>query len=63
MGLAGGGTLVIDDLTPASGWPPYYEGQPDPGRVAWHAHPAVDAAEVRLAPDLAALVVTRRFPA
>ena len=29
----------------------------------WHAHPAVDAAELRLAPDLATLVVTRRFPA
>jgi predicted O-methyltransferase YrrM len=61
--LRPGGTLVIDDLTPASTWPPYYQGQPDPGRMAWHDHPAVDTAEVRLAPDLAALVVTRRFPA
>jgi Xaa-Pro aminopeptidase len=31
--------------------------------LAWHDHPAVDAAEIRLAPDLAAMVVTRRFPA
>ena len=60
--LRPGGTLVIDDLTPASAWPPLFEGQPDPGRMHWHNHPAVDAAEVRLAPDLAALVVTRRFP-
>jgi hypothetical protein len=26
-------------------------------------HPALDAAELRLAPDLAALVATRRYPA
>jgi len=61
--LQPGGTLVIDDLTPASSWPPLYQGQPDPGRMTWHDHPAVDATELRLGPDLAALVVTRRFPA
>jgi hypothetical protein len=61
--LRPGGTLVIDDLTPASSWPPRYEGHPDPGRMHWLTHPVVDAAEVRLAPDLAALVATRRFPA
>ena len=61
--LRPGGILVIDDLAPASTWPPLFEGQPDPGRMHWHAHPAVDAAELRLAPDLAALVATRRFPA
>jgi hypothetical protein len=60
--LRPGGTLVIDDLTPASTWPPLFEGQPDPSRLHWLTHPAVDAAELRLAPDLAALVVTRRFP-
>jgi len=60
--LRPGGTLVVDDLTPASAWPPAYEGQPDPGRMRWYAHPAVDAAEIRLAPDLAALIATRRFP-
>jgi hypothetical protein len=31
--------------------------------MTWHDHPAMDAAEIRLAPDLAAMVVTRRFPA
>ena len=61
--LRPGGTLVIDDLTPASSWPPRFEGQPDPCWTHWHAHPAVDAAQFRLAPDLAALVATRRFPA
>jgi hypothetical protein len=61
--LRPGGTLVIDDLTPASTWPPLFEGRPDPARMHWLTHPAVDAAELRLAPDLAALVATRRFPA
>ena len=60
--LRPGGTLVIDDLTPAQSWPPLYQGQPDPGRTTWYDHPAVDATELRLGPDLAALVVTR-FPA
>ena len=60
--LRPGGTIVIDDLTPASTWPPLFAGQPDPARMHWHNHPAVDATELRLAPDLAALLVTRRFP-
>jgi predicted O-methyltransferase YrrM len=61
--LKPGGTLVIDDLTPASTWPPRFGGQVDQARMYWLAHPALDAAELRLAPDLAALVATRRFPA
>jgi predicted O-methyltransferase YrrM len=60
--LRPGGTLVIDDLTPASSWPPRFEGRPDPCWAHWHAHPAVDATQFRLAPDLAAMIVTRRFP-
>lgn len=60
--LRPGGTLVVDDLTPASHWPPLFEGVPDTGRTHWYDHPDLDAAEVRLAPDLAALVATRRFP-
>jgi predicted O-methyltransferase YrrM len=61
--LKPGGTLVIDDLTPASTWPPCFGGQADQARMHWLTHPALDAAELRLAPDLAALVATRRFPA
>jgi predicted O-methyltransferase YrrM len=60
--LRPGGTLVIDDLTPASTWPPLFAGRPDPARMHWLTHPAVAAAELRLASDLAALVATRRFP-
>ena len=61
--LRPGGTIVIDDLTPASTWPPRFGGQVDQGRMHWLTHSALDAAELRLAPDLAALVATRRFPA
>jgi hypothetical protein len=61
--LKPGGTAVIDDLTPASTWPPRFGGQVDQARMHWLTHPALDAAELRLAPDLAALVATRRFPA
>ena len=61
--LEPGGTVVIDDLTPASTWPPRFGGQVDQARMHWLTHPALDAAELRLAPDLAALVATRRFPA
>jgi predicted O-methyltransferase YrrM len=61
--LRPGGTLVIDDLTPAGEWPPMFDGQVDEARLRWLTHPGLDAAELRLAPDLAALVATRRHPA
>ena len=35
----------------------------DQARMHWLTHPALDAAELRLAPDLAAHVATRPFPA
>lgn len=60
--LRPGGTLVVDDLTPAQHWPPCHEGVVDEARLHWLRHPGLDAAELRLAPDLAALVATRRFP-
>jgi predicted O-methyltransferase YrrM len=60
--LRPGGTVVIDDLTPAQSWPPRFDGQVDAARMLWLTHPGPDATELRLAPDLAALVATRRFP-
>jgi predicted O-methyltransferase YrrM len=60
--LRPGGTLVIDDLTPAKEWPPRFAGEVDAARMHWLTHPGLDAAELRLAPDLAALVATRRWP-
>jgi hypothetical protein len=35
--------------------------QVDEARLHWLTHADLDAAELRLAPDLAALVATRRF--
>ena len=58
-----GGTVVIDDLTPARHWPPRFEGHVDEVRTHWLSHPGFAATELRLAPDLATLVATRRFPA
>jgi hypothetical protein len=37
-------------------WPPRFGRQVDQARMHWLTHPALDAAELRLAPDLAALV-------
>ena len=61
--LRPGGTLVIDDLTPARDWPPRFAGQVDEALMHWLGYSGLDATELRLAPDLAALVATRRFPA
>ncbi|GLW59026.1 O-methyltransferase [Kitasatospora phosalacinea] len=58
--LTPGGTLVVDDLTPLTAWPPTYRGAPDTGRTVWYDHPALLTTEVRLAPDLATLLATRR---
>jgi len=55
-----GGVLVVDDFTPATEWPPTHGGQPDEARLHWLRHPALAAIEVRLAPDLASVVATRR---
>ena len=60
--LRPGGTLVVDDLTPARHWPSRFGGAVDRARMHWLGHPGLDAAELRLAPDLAAVVATRRLP-
>ena len=55
-----GGSVVIDDFTPLTEWPPMHEGRPDSARLSWLEHPALLASEVRLAPDLSTIVGTRR---
>ncbi|MDX6363744.1 S1 RNA-binding domain-containing protein [Streptomyces sp. NPDC058274] len=60
--LAPGGTVVIDDFTPAASWPPLHHGVPDRARMHWLNHPLLHAAEVRLADDLSTVVGTRRPP-
>ncbi|MFF3375216.1 O-methyltransferase [Streptomyces sp. NPDC002680] len=59
--LAPGGTVVIDDFTPAAGYPPLHEGAPDRARLHWLEHPALRTVELRLAPDLSTVVGTRRW--
>lgn len=61
--LAPGGTVVVDDFTPATSWPPLHEGRLDRARRFWLDHPDLRSTELRLAPDLSTLVGTRRLPA
>ncbi|MEV5958609.1 class I SAM-dependent methyltransferase [Streptomyces sp. NPDC051987] len=58
--LVPGGTVVVDDFTPADQWPPRFGGDVDRARLHWLEHPALRAVEVRLAADLCAVVGTRR---
>ncbi|MFC3576715.1 O-methyltransferase [Streptomyces yaanensis] len=60
--LAPDGTVVIDDFTPAPGWPPLHDGVPDTARLHWLEHPALRATELRLARDLSTVVGVRRLP-
>lgn len=59
--LAPGGTVVVDDFTPATSWPPLHEGAPDLARLHWLTHPALRTVELRLAPDLSTVVGTRHL--
>jgi len=54
--LRPGGTMTIDDFTPATSWPPMHEGREDGSRMHWMSHPNLKSTEVRVAPDLAVLV-------
>ncbi|WP_191873925.1 O-methyltransferase [Streptomyces filipinensis] len=57
--LAPGGTVVIDDFTPATPWPPRFDGVPDQARLHWLEHPELRATELRLAADLSVIVGMR----
>lgn len=54
--LTPGGMVVVDDFTPATTWPPLFDGAPDMPRLHWLEHPELRAAELRLAADLSAVV-------
>ncbi len=56
--LVPGGTLVIDDFTPFSGWPPMHNGQPDDARLHWLEHPRLLATELRVEPTSSTIVAT-----
>jgi predicted O-methyltransferase YrrM len=53
-----GGLLVMDDFTPMRTWPPTHDGRLDAVRLHWLRHPALRAAEVRVAPSAATIVAT-----
>jgi predicted O-methyltransferase YrrM len=55
-----GGSVVIDDFAPFTQWPPMYGDGPDEARMIWLDHPDLVATEVRIAPDLAAIIGTRK---
>ncbi|MER6358872.1 S1 RNA-binding domain-containing protein [Streptomyces sp. NPDC001634] len=61
--LAPGGTVVVDDFTPATTWPPLHDDAMDTARMRWLNHPYLHTTELRLADDLSTLVGTRRPPA
>ncbi|MFF9047325.1 hypothetical protein [Streptomyces parvulus] len=50
---------MVDDFTPATTWPPLFEGVPDHPRLHWLDHPALHSTELHLAPDLATVIGTR----
>lgn len=56
--LRPGGLVVIDDVTPATSWPPLHEGRPDTARLYWLDHPRMRAAEVRVTPTAATILAT-----
>lgn len=54
-----GGSIVIDDFTPWSSWPPRHGGGTDEARMFWLEHPSLAATDIRLAGDLSCIVATR----
>ncbi len=59
VALKVGGTIVIDDFTPFTTWPPMPHGLPDSARLFWLEHPLLRSTEVRLAEDLSTIVGIR----
>lgn len=54
------GSIVIDDFTPMTSWPPTHLGAPDEARIAWLTHPELLSTEVLLARDLSTIIGTYR---
>ena len=56
--LRPGGTVVIDDFTPRTGWPPMHANDIDRARLYWLEHHALLTTELRLTTDTATLIGT-----
>ncbi|GAA1851904.1 class I SAM-dependent methyltransferase [Asanoa iriomotensis] len=54
-----GGSVVVDDFTPSTDWPPRHGGEVDHARLRWLDHPRLRATQLRVAPGLAVVVGTR----
>ncbi len=53
-----GGTVVLDDFTPLTTWPPMHADCPDTARTYWLDHPQLRGAELRVSPDASTIVAT-----
>lgn len=56
--LVPGGLLVIDDMSPLTGWPPIYDGRVDTARQHWLDHPQLRATQVNTTPEQATILAT-----
>lgn len=56
--LVPGGVVVVDDFSPATNWPPMFDGATDSARTRWLTHPELRAADIPLAADLSTVVGT-----
>ena len=56
--LRPGGTVVIDDFTPSTGWPPMHANDIDRARLYWLEHHALLTTEIRVRHDATTLVGT-----
>lgn len=54
------GTIVIDDFTPLTAWPPRHDGRPDAARLHWLQHPDLLATEVVVCDEMSTILATRR---
>lgn len=58
--LADGGLLVLDDLSPSTGWPPQAGDGWDESRLRWLTEPRFISCEVMVAPDTAVMICAKR---
>jgi hypothetical protein len=54
-----GATIVIDDFTPTTQWPPTYGGAVDQTRLYWLEHPYLVTTQIRVVSEMAVLIATR----
>ncbi len=58
--LKRGGTIVIDDFSPRTSWPPAFCGEVDQARMHWLEQLELLATEIQVAPDMVTIVATLR---